>query len=269
MTAPDTPVYVSTPFLYDNSGKLLDGEVDTPTDVFFEDSRLWISNGGDNTVGAFDVSGTVPLCRKYIEAAGSGYTLRGPQQVNVQADIGGFKKVFVVNENTGTVEQFDYVTMNHEATYGIRVSEDELGGYNRLSTSTYGALGAPQGVVADQVIVDGKLTNVFIVTDTLNKRLHRFNRDAYGVDNFVNFSELTFDVPIIVNGWTTNGTFPIDLTTVHYRFNLNDEWQQLPQETSLPPTSTLQLRLSMRLDSRRFVRNNWYLKHLRINGEQA
>lgn len=237
--------------------------------MFFEDNKLWVSNGGDDTVGAFDLSGTVPLCRKYIEASGSGYTLRSPQQISVQADIGGFKKVFVVNENTGTVEQYDYITTQHEATYGIRVSEDELGGYNRLSTSTYGALGAPQGVVADQVNINDRNTNVFVVTDTLNKRLHRFNRDAYGVDNFVNFNDLVFDVPIIINGWTTNGTFPIDLTTVHYRFNLADEWQQLPQETSLPSTSQIQLRLSMKLDARRFVRNNWYLKHLRINGEQA
>lgn len=269
VSVPAAPVYSSTPFFYNNSGRLLDGEVDTPNDVLFEASTLWISNGGDNTAGAFDLSGTVPLCRKYIEASGAGYTLRGPQQISIQDDLAGFKKVFIVNENTGTVEQFDYLTTQHEATYGIRVSEDELGGYSRLSTSTYGALGAPQGIVADQVTIDDKVTNVFVVTDTLNKRLHRFNRDAYGVDNYVNFAELTFDVPISINGWTINGTFPADLTTVHYRMSLSDEWQQLPQETALPPTTSIQIRLSMKLDARRFVQSNWYLRHLRINGEQA
>lgn len=269
VSVPGTPTYSATPFYYDGSGQLIDGEVWTPNDVFFEDNMLWVSNGGDNTVGGFDLSGTVPICRKYLPSSGDGYTLRSPQQVSVQQDLGGFKKVFVANQDTGTIEEFDYTKMSHTQVYGIRASEDEIGGYNRMSTDVYGALGSPQGVVGDIVNIEDQDTNVVVVTDTLNKRLHRFNQDAYGVDNFVNFADLTFDVPVVVNGWTTNGTFPIDLTSVHYRFSVNDTWKNLPQETSLPATSAIQLRLSMKLDARRFVRSDWYVSHLRINGEQA
>jgi hypothetical protein len=269
VSIPAAPVYSETPFYYGGSGQLIDGEVWTPNDVFFEDDTLWVSNGGDNTVGGFDLSGTVPICRKYLPAAGDGYILRSPQQVSVQQDLGGFKKVFVANQDTGTIEEFDYTTMSHSQVYGIRASEDEIGSYNRMSTDVYGALGSPQGVVGDIVNIEDQDTNVIVVTDTLNKRLHRFNQDAYGVDNFVNFADLTFDVPVVVNGWTVNGSFPIDLTTVYYRFSVNDTWKQLPQETSLPATSAIQLRLNMKLDARRFVRSDWYISHLRINGEQA
>jgi len=270
ISVPATPVYSSTPFLYKNTGSLLDREVHTPNDIFFDGTYLWVANGNNSTVGAFDLSGTVPICRKYIESSGNGYTLRTPQQISVQEDIGGFKSLFVVNQETGTVEEFNYTNMTHVESYGIRSSEDDLGtSYDRLTPDVYGALGSPQGVIADKVNIDDQDTNVIVVSDILNKRLHRFNKDAYSTDNFVNFAELEFDVPLVVNGWTTNGNFPIDLTTVQYRFQPSEEWQQLPQETSLPPSSTIQLRLSMQLDTRRFIRQDWYVRHLRINGEQA
>jgi hypothetical protein len=176
--------------------------------------------------------------------------------------------LYVANGNTGTIEEFDGITFDHLATYGIRASEDNLNSYTRLSSSVYGALAQPQGVVARSVVIDGQTTSVLVSTDVTNVRLHQFNLDAYSADNYVNFDELVFDVPITIEGWTVVGTVPPDMMTVYYRFSKTEEFRELPQETSLPATARVQFRVAVQLDTRRFMRD-WYIDNLRIHATQA
>lgn len=268
VSAPAVPVYSAIPLFYSGTGGLLDAQVYTPVDLFYDGSRLWVSNNGDSTVGAFDVSGAAPVCTRFIETSGAGYTLRGPQQVYILTLAGGFMRLYVANGNTGTVEEFDGVTYQHLATYGIRASEDNLNSYTRMSGDVYGAMAHPQGVVADSVVIDGQTTNVLVVTDDINIRLHRFNLDAYTADNFVNFDEMTWNVPIAIDGWTVSGTVPPDMVTVYYRFAETEQFRVLPPETLLPSTRRAQFRVAVELDTRRFMRD-WYIGHLRIHGQQA
>ena len=264
---PTLPVWISTDFYYKNSGSVLDLEIDAPTDILLDGTLLWISNGNDE-VAAIETAGGVYRCAKYIEPTGRGYTLRSPQQLFVSSTLGGYRYLFIANGANGTVEEFDQLTLRHRNTYGYRASEDELNAYDRLSDSIYGAVGYAHGVVADRVVIDGKETDVLICADSLNKRLHRFNLAAYTEDNFANFALLEFEIPISVNGWTISGDIPIDMVKVYYRFQETDEFHELPQETTLPSTTTLQLRVAVQLDSKTFIKS-WYIRHLRINGTQT
>jgi len=269
ISVPATPVYVNTIMFYLNTGSLLDVEVDTPEDIFFDEGLLWLTNG-NNEVAAIDTTGTVNRCAKYIEPTGAGYALSGPQQVSVHESPGGFKKVYVANGAAGLVEEFEHRTLKHLATYGYRALEDELNSLNRMSTGVYGAIGYAQGVVADRVFLnDTEETDVMICADTLNKRLHRFNLNAYTTDNFANFGLLTFDVPVSIQGWTISGDVPTDMVTVYYRFSEEEDFRELNCNASgLPPTSTVQFRISVTLDSHRFVRE-WFIRELVIHGTQS
>jgi len=271
VSTPSAPVHEDIALYYNVTGSLLDAEVTGPTDLFFDEvsDRLWVVNG-NNEVGAFIVDTSTPSygLRKFIEPSGKGYTLRDPQQAYIQEDVGGITRLYVANGATGTLEEFDEDSLVHLNTYGYRASEDELNSYTRASDSVYGALGYAHGVVPDVVSIDGQDTEVLIACDNLNKRIHRFNLTSYSTDNFVNFKMLTFDVPIMVNGWSLSGTVPIDMVKVYYRFSLSDEFKELPQETSIAPSSTLQFRMSLQLDTRRFVKD-WYVRHLRVHGVQA
>jgi hypothetical protein len=166
------------------------------------------------------------------------------------------------------LEEFDELSLSHLNTYGYRASEDELSTFTRLSDSVYGALGFAHGVVPDRIFIEDQETDVLVASDNLNKRIHRFNLTAYSTENYVNFQLLTFEVPIMVNGWTISGTVPLDLVKVFFRYSLSEEFRELPQETSLAPSSTLQFRVALQLDTRRFVRD-WIIRHLRIHGVQA
>jgi hypothetical protein len=271
LSTPSTPVYEDTALFFNLTGSLLDAEVTGPTDLFFDETSelLWVVNGNDE-VGAFTINTTTPSygLRKFLEPSGRGYTLRNPQQLYIQESIGGFKRVYVSNGDTGTLEEFDELTMIHQNTYGYRASEDELSLFNRLSDSVYGALGFAHGVVPDRIFIDDQETDVLVASDNINKRIHRFNLTAYSTENFVNFQLLTFDVPIMVNGWTVSGTVPLDLVKVFFRFSLTEDFRELPPETALTPSSTLQFRVALQLDTRRFVRD-WIIRHLRIHGVQA
>jgi hypothetical protein len=265
---PDTPVFVSADIYYLNTGSLLDAEVDTPRDMFLDGQILWISNG-NNEVGSFDISGATAKCVKYIGPQGHGYVFREPNQICVHtAAVGGYKYLSVANGAYGTIEQFDHLTLAHVNTYGYRASEDNLNTLPRVASSVYGAIGYAQALVADRVKLEGKDTDILICADTLNERVHRFNLNAYWSDNLANFALLSFDTPVMVNGWSLSGDIPTDLVKVFYRFGLTEEFRELSQETSLPATSSIQLRVTIRLDSRKFVKN-WYIRYLRIHGVQA
>lgn len=264
-----TPAYDSIPLYYSGTGALLDSQVHTPVDVLFENSMLWVSNNETNTVGAFDLSGASPLCVRFIEASGPGYTLRGPQQVSIRTLTGGFRRLYIANGNTGTIEEFDANTFVHLKTYGIRASEDNLNTYQRLSPDVYGALALPHGVVADAVVIDDQTTNVLIVTDPTNGRLQRFNLDAYTEDNFVNFAVITWDVPVAVDGWNISGSIPLDMVSVDYRLASTEQFRELPVEASLPASRTVQFRLRVQLDTRKFISSGWYIHSLRVHGKQA
>lgn len=269
VSVPATPVFIENTLFYVNTGSLLDMETDTPEDLFFDAGLLWITNG-NNEVAAIDTSGSALRCVKYIEATGAGYALNGPQQVFVHEALGGFKKVYVSNGAAGLVEEFEHRTLKHLATYGYRALEDELNSLNRLSSAVYGAIGYAQGVVADRVFLnDTEETDVMICADTLNKRLHRFNLNAYTTDNFANFGLLTFDVPVSIQGWTISGDVPTDMVTVYYRFSEEEDFRELNCNASgLSPTSTVQFRISVTLDSHRFVRE-WFIRELVIHGTQS
>lgn len=271
VSTPSAPIHEDFVAFFDASGSLLDSEVSGPTDLFFDETSelLWVSNGNDE-VGAFSINTTTATysLRKFLEPSGPGYTLRSPQQVYIQETIGGFKRLYVSNGSTGTLEEFDELTLKHLNTYGYRASEDELSAYLRLSDSIYGAIGFAQGVVPDRIFIGDQETDVLIAADDINKRIHRFNLTAYSTENFVNFQLLTFDVPIMVNGWTVSGTVPLDLVKVFFRFSLSEDFRELPSETALAPSSTLQFRVAIQLDTRRFVRD-WVIRHLRIHGVQA
>jgi len=277
VSTPASPTSIDLSHFYVNTGSLLDSEIDTPTDVFFDNgaNMLWIVNG-NNEVGAFtiDTANSVYSLRKFIEPSGpsmgssGAYTLRNPEQVYVQNLLGGYKRVYVANGATGTVEEFDDRNLRHLATYGYRASEDELNLYNRMSDSVYGAIGYAQGVVVDRILIDEQEVDVLITSDTLNKRLQQFNLNAYSEDNFANFKLKTYSVPLSVNGWTINGDIPTDMVRVFYRFAETENFRELPQETSIPPSSSLQFRVAVRLSTKRFVRD-WHIRYLRINGTQA
>jgi len=175
----------------------------------------------------------------------------------------------VANGALGVVESFEHLTLKHQDSYGYRALEDELNNYNRMSSSVYGAVGFAQGVVADRVYLDDKETDVLICADTLNKRLHRFNLNAYEEDNFANFSMLEFEVPIEITGWTVSGDIPTDMVSVQFRFAETEDFRELNcNAAGLQATSTLQLRVSVQLDSRRFVRD-WFIRDLVLHGSQA
>ncbi len=267
ISTPATPVFLEHILYYVSSGSLLDVEAAEANDIMFENGLLWITNG-NNEVGAIDVVNTPNRCSKYIEPSGPGYTFRAPQQISQYTSTGGFQKVYVANGAAGTIEVFDGLTLQHQGSFGYRASEDELSGYNRLSSAIYGAVGYAKSVVADLAVIDEKDTNVMICGDTLNKRLHRFNLDAYNSDNIANFDLMTFNVPISLTGWSLSGTVPNDMVKVYYRFDETDSFQELTQDASTSSTSTLQLRITVQLDSRRFVRD-WYITRLRVHGVQA
>lgn len=265
-----TPAYDSIPFFYAGTGSLLDAQVHTPVDLIYDGTLLWISNNGVDHVGAFDVSGVSPICTRFIESAGANYTLRGPQQIYFRTTVGGFARLYVVNSETGTIEEFDALTYQHVATYGIRATEDTLpAAYTRLSPDIYGALGQPYGVVVDIVSIDDQDTNVMIVTDVGNKRIHRFNLDAYTADNFVNFGLQTFGVPVVFDGWSLAGNLPLDMVTVWYRFGVTEQFRKMPQDAVLPETRTVQFRLAITLDTRKFIKTNWVVDRLRVHGKHA
>lgn len=263
------PVYDSIPLYYDGTGSLLDAQVHTPVDLVYDGSLLWVSNSGLNHVGAFDVSGATPICNRFIETSGPGYTLRTPGQIYFRSVTGSFSRLYIVNTVTGTVEEFNATTYEHLNTYGIRANEDDLGSYTRLSSSVFGALGQPQGVVVGTVNIDDQDTNVMLVTDPENGRIQRFNLDAYTQDNFANFEMYTFDVPISFTGWSISGNLPMDMVSVWYRNALTEEFREMPQEAFLPATRTIQFRLMVQLDTRKFIQSDWAVTKLQIHGKQA
>jgi len=267
ISVPATPVYIDNLLYYNKTGSLLDVEVTQATDIFFHDNLLWVSNG-NNEVGALDTTVTPLRCAKYIEPTGAGYALSSPAQVYVHDALGGFKQVYVANGAAGLVESFDELILKHLTTYGYRALEDELNSLNRMSTHVYGAVGFAQGVVADRVYLDGEETDVMICADTLNKRLHRFNLNAYTEDNFANFGMLTLGVPVAFSGWTISGDIPIDMVQVEYRFSETEQFRQLGITTTLAPTATIQFRIRVQLDSTRFVRD-WFVRELVVHGKQA
>lgn len=265
-----TPVFSSIDLFYSGTGSLLDAQVHTPVDLLYDGTRLWVSNNGTNTVGAFDVSGASPVCVRFVEAAGAGYTLRGPQQLDFRTLTGGGQRLYIVNGDTGTVEEFNARTYQHLQTYGIRAAEDATPvGYQRLSPDVYGALGVPYGVVVDSVSIDDQDTNVMLVTDPTNGRLQRFNLDAYTTSNYVSFVEQTFNVPVVFTGWNIAGNIPLDMVSVWYRFAQTEEFRELPQEAALPATSRVQFRLAVTLDTRKFIHSDWGITKLRVHGMQA
>ena len=268
---PAAPVNTGIPMYYNNTGSLLDGEVDSAADIFFDNDSnlLWLTNGSaKNEAAAFTTSSGSLLLSSYIEASGAGYTLREPKQIYIQTQLGGYKRIFIANGATGTIEVFDQASLNHLGSYGYRASEDELSGYDRLSEAVYGAIGFPHAVVADTVTLDGKEADVFVVGDSINRRLHRFNTNAYTDLNWVNFELLELDVPVSLYGWSFSGTIPPDMMTVYYRFDETEEFRELPQETNTVPSSTFQFRVAVQLDTRRFVRE-WKLDKLRIHATQV
>jgi hypothetical protein len=269
VSVPATPTHVADILYYNKTGSLLDVECTQATDVFYhaDSSLLWVANG-NNEVGAFDVAAAPYRCAKFIEATGAGYALSAPAQVHVHDALGGFKQVYVANGAAGLIERFDELTLAHQATYGYRALEDELNSLNRMSTHVYGALGFAQAVVADRVFLDGEETDVMVCGDTLNKRLHRFNLNAYTQDNFANFALMTLPVPVSFTGWTVSGDIPVDMVRVDYRFAETEEFRQLEPNASIPATSTIQFRVSVELDSTRFVRD-WYIRELVVHGKQA
>lgn len=264
-----TPTHTGSPWFYKNTGSLLDKEIETATDIFYDvgSTLLWVSNG-NNEVGGFDLSTTTNQLAKYIEPSGPGYTLRAPQQVYVKELLGGYKRIYIANGNTGTVEEYDFLTLSHLNSFGYRASEDELSGYNRLSDTVYGAVGFPTGITTDRILVDGTETDVLIVADNLNKRVHRFNLNAYTADNYINFALMELAVPVSLYGWAISGTVPLDMVTVYYRFAETEEFRILPQETNTPPSSTFQFRIVLQLDPRRFV-SEWRVDHLRVHATQV
>lgn len=265
-----TPVFDSIPLYYSGTGSLLDAQVHTPVDLVYDGSLLWVSNNAANHVGAFDVSGSTPICTRFIETAGAGYTLRGPQQIYFRSTVGSYARLYVVNGDTGTVEEFDALTYQHLATYGIRASEDNVNAnYQRLSPDVFGALAAPQGVVVDTVSIDDQDTNVMVVTDPTNGRLQRFNLDAYTQDNYINFEPMTLDVPVVFDSWQLAGNVPLDMVRVWYRFATTEAFREMPQETSLAATRTIQFRVSVQLDTRKFIHSDWNITRLRVHGKQA
>jgi hypothetical protein len=219
-------------------------------------------------VGGFSGVGATPVCTRFIEYRGAGYQLQSPQQIFVRTLLGGYQRLYIANSAYGTIEEFDATTSEHLTTYGIRASEDDLNSLPQMSTSVYGALGSPVGVAASNVVIDDTTTDVLVVTDNLNVRLHRFNLDAYTEDNFANFEPLTFGVPVVLNGWTVGGTVPPDMIKVFYRFAQTDDFQELAQDAVLPPTSSVQFRVGVTLDTRRFLKD-WYITKLKISGMQA
>jgi len=265
LSLPATPVFVSIPYFYAGTGSLVDGQVHTPTSLSHDGTYLWVCNGNDSTVGALTFDA---MCVRYIEAQGAGYQLRTPVQINTIALSGGFTRLYITNSLTGTIEEFDAVTFEHLNSYGVRATEDSTVGYTRLSTKIFGALGTPTGVVADSVLIDDETTPVLVVADTGNNRLHRFNLEAYTEDNYVNFAELSFGVPVSITGWSLSGTVPIDMVTVYYRTNSTEQWRELPQESRVPASRTLQFRLGVSINSDQFVAP-WSVSALYIRGIQA
>ena len=268
VSVPSIPSHVSIPWYYKNTGSLLDREVDSPNDCFFDpvSNFFWITNG-NNEVASYTISPSITLTN-YIEPSGRGYTLREPKQIYVQTQLGGYKRVFIANGATGTIEEFDGASLEHLTTYGYRASEDELSGYDRLSESIFGAIGYPEAVIADRAVLEGQEIDVFVVGDNINRRLHRFNTTAYTQDNFINFELQELGVPVSLYGWSLSGTIPLDMVTIYYRFDETEEFRQLPQETNTVPSSTFQFRVAVELDPQRFVRS-WTIDKLRIHATQV
>lgn len=271
MVSPSLPLFVETRFYYSTTGRLLDQQVTYPADIFFDSATnyLWVSNGGTtNEVGAFNMGVPAPTLIRYLAPAGSGYVFYSPKQLFVDHQLGGYTKIYVANSASGTIEEFDHVTLAHLNTYGYRASEDELNGLSRLSPAVYGALGEAIGVVSDRIFLDGQYVDVLLVSDVLNKRVQRLNLNAYSQDNFVNFEVLTLPVPISISGWTLSGTIPLELVRVEYRTSETEPFKLLSQETSLPAASTLQFRVGVTLDPNRFVKE-WTITQLKVYGIQV
>jgi len=121
----------------------------------------------------------------------------------------------------------------------------------------------------DTVSIDDQDTNVMVVTDPTNGRVQRFNLDAYTEDNFVNFAPQTLTVPVVFDSWSVSGNVPLDMISVWYRFGLTEEFRQMPQEAALPATRTIQFRVKVQLDTRKFIHSDWNISKLRVHGRMA
>jgi len=265
----NSPVFTSIPLYYSGTGAVLDNQVNTPVDVFHDGDNLWVVNSVRSEVGAFDMSGSSPLCVRYIEPSGVNYTLRTPQQIYIRDLVGGFKRLYIANMVNGTVEEFDGVTFKHLKTYGIRALEDNIGSYTRPSQYVFGALASPYGVLVDTVTIDEQDTNVLVVTDYQNGRIHRFNLDVYTDNNFVNFDWISYDVPIVITGWGINGNVPLDIISVQYRTSQTDQFQNLPQEGMTEESKTFQFRLQGKLSDVKMIDQSWSIDKLLVFGKMA
>lgn len=276
ISTPSAPVHEQISHFFNLTGSILDGEINEPRDIFFDntDNLLWVSNGGTvpvlDEVGAFTIDVTTPVytLTKYLDTQGSGYTFETQEQVWVQDLLGGFKRIYVANGTRGTLEEFDFNTLKHLASYGFRATTDSNTTDRFDPDVIFGAIGTSSAMVADRIVIDDQEVDTIITSDPMNRRIHRFNLNAYTENNFANFQLLTFDVPVTVNGWSLSGTLPLDMVKVFYRFSETDEFRELPQDTTITSSSTLQFRVSVQLDTQRFVKS-WIIRNLRISATQT
>lgn len=268
VSTPGVPTFTDIPFKFATTGDLLVKEVDAPTSVFVDlvDRNLWITNGNDQ-VGAFAIANNLKLI-KFLEATGPNYTMAQPSQIRIRTIDTNTRRVYIANGAYGRVEIFDHTSMKLLNSLGVRSSEDTLSSVNQLSQYIFGAIGFCEAGTPDTVDIDGVSTNVVIVSDSLNRRVQRFNEDAFGTTNLVTFNPVELTVPVRLRGWSVNGDIPTSMIVVQYKASSIDSFHNLDSFTDVPPSSYFQFRIQVKLSTAMLVRN-YLIKSLIVLGVQA
>lgn len=244
-------------------GSVLHNEVSGPKALAFDSftTSLWIVNGNDE-IGS--VSLTTGLLNAFIPIKSAQYMFSGVTDIHIKQSISQ-RVLYVANSDYGNVVSYDLQAKRYSEVFGLRSIED-----NSLSQDLlfFGSAGSVNGVLPDTVTIDGESVDCIIVADSANKRMQRLDESAYSLENSVIFGSISLPVPVVVHGWSVVGDVTSDMLQVEYRVRSTDPWHELPQEGFISPTTTLQVRVQVKILPNRPVRD-MSLRKLIIVAEQA
>lgn len=258
LTTPATPTLVDIYMKYTATGSLSNKEVNVPAGMFIDAGKLWISNGATAEVGAIDL--TTNLCSYFLgSAALPGYPFASLGSIRVKT-IGSVKTLVVANGAYGNVLMIDLATSSLKSVISFTAQTSHL--------VQYGEYGAVIFASPDRLTIDGIAQDILVTGDPTNHQVLRVNEQVYGTTSVCTFVEKTFTVPIRALGYAVTGNVPSDVVLVEYRLSSTAPWHTLNQVTNIPPSLTLQVRITVQLPMG-YPIDVWEIEKLTIIGEQA
>lgn len=258
MTTPASPVLVDIYLKYVSNGSLANMECNVPQGLFFDADKLWVTNGGVAEVGSLDL--TTNQCSYFLGSASiPGYPFGSLGSVRVKT-VGSVKTLVLANGAYGNVLSIALATSTLASVISFTAQESHL--------IQYGEYGAVRFASPDRLTVDGLPVDVFVTGDPTNHQVLKVNEQVYGTPSYCTFRELTFTVPIRVLGYALAGNVPSDVVLVEYRFSSTSPWHTLDAVTNVPPTLTIQFRLTIQLPMG-YPIDTWELFKITVIGEQA